>query len=180
MEDIDMKEEIRNLTIEEFWEKYSKEYDNEKYETDSAYWIITQMYIGDFYEDGFDRDILIYSNYKCFEISKIEYFDEGGEYDGYNYSVCAMCEGNSVEYHPGTKMSDVFDAIYDEVKEGHLEMFNALKSYIEDEEDECLLSREFDLLEMDFIELYADKLGIEYYYDEYWNMHITKIEKVWI
>lgn len=175
-----MKEEIRNLTIEEFWEKYSKNYENEEYETDSEYCKWARMFIRDFYEDGIDRDMLECSNYKWFEISKIEYFDEDGEYDGYNYSVSAGCEGSPVEYQPDTKMNDVFDAIYNEVKEEHLEMFNALKSFIEDEEDECLLSSEFDLLEMDFIELYADKLGIEYYYDDCWRMHITKIEKVWI
>ena len=36
-----------------------------------------------------------------------------------------------------------------------------------------------DAFKMDFIELYADKLGIEYEYDYYYDMYITKIEKVW-
>ena len=55
-----------------------------------------------------------------------------------------------------------------------------MKSWIEDEEydGERVLSREFDTLMMDFIEPYADRLGIEYCYDDYWRMHITKIEKV--
>ena len=139
------------------------------------------MYIGDFYDDGIDRDMLVYSTYQHFELIKSEYFDEDGNYVGYNYSVCAMYEGSPVKYRPNAKMSEVFGAIYDEVKERHLEVFNDMKSWIEDEEydGERVLSRAFDTLMMDFIELYADRLGIEYYYDDCWRMHITKIEKVW-
>ena len=43
-----------------------------------------------------------------------------------------------------------------------------------------MLERKWRPLQIDFIELYADRLGIEYYYDDCWRMHITKIEKVWI
>lgn len=176
-----MKEEIKNLTLDEFWDKYSKDYDNEEYKSDSEYYKYATMYIRDFYEDGIDRDMLEYSDYRFFTLCKIEHFDEGGNYVDYEYSVCAGYEGGSVEYRPNTKMSDVFGAIYDEVKEEYLEVFNDMKSWIEDEEydGERVLSREFDIFMMDFIELYADRLGIEYYYDDCWCMHITKIEKVW-
>ena len=154
-----MKEEVRNLTIEEFWEKYSKDYEN-----------------------GIDRDLLMCSDYQHFELCKNEYFDKDGDYVDYDYSVCARNEGSPVEYHPNTKMSDVFGAIYDELKERHLEMFNDMKSWIEDEEfdGKSMLSREFHTLKIDFIKRNADKLGIEYYYDDCYNMHITKIEKVWV
>ena len=181
-----MKEEIRNLTIEEFWQKYSKDYDYvvEEYENEyfDGYCKSVLLYIGDFYEDGIDRDMLMHSDYQHFDFSRNEYFDEDEDYVGYDYSVCARNEGSPVEYQPDTKMSDVFAAIYDEVKERHLAVFNDMKSWIEDEEydGERVLSRAFDTLMMDFIELYADRLGIEYYYDDCWRMHITKMEKVWI
>ena len=181
-----MKEEIRNLTIEEFWEKYSNDYDyiTEKAENEffGEYCKTVVMYIGDFYEDGIDRDILVYSDYQHFEFSRIEYFDEDDDFVDYNYSLCARNEGSPVEYQPDAKMSDVFGDIYNEVKERYLRLFNDMKSYIEDEEydGEDVLSSEFDTLEIDFIEQNADKLGIEYYYDDRWDMHITKIEKVWI
>ena len=177
-----MKDEIKNLTIEEFWKKYSDKYDKDKGEFDCTYWQSAVMYIGDFYEDGIDRDMLVNSAYQHFEVSQNEYFDEDDDYLGYDYSVCAMYEGAPVEYEPEAKMSDVFGDIYYEVKERYLEVFNDMKSWIEDEEydGKRVLSREFDTLMMDFIELYADRLGIEYYYDDCWRMHITKIEKVWI
>jgi hypothetical protein len=174
-----MKEEIRNLTIEEFWEKYSKNYENEEYETDSEYCKWARMSIGDFYEDGIDRDMLEYSDYRGFVVSKIEYFDEDGNYVDYEYSVCAGYEGGPVEYHPNTKMSDVFGAIYDEVKEEYLKLFKYIKSEIEDMDFGVKLYKDEDAFKMDFIELYADKLGIEYEYDYYYDMYITKIEKVW-
>ena len=41
------------------------------------------------------------------------------------------------------------------------------------------LYKDEDAFKMDFIELYADKLGIEYEYDYCYNMYITKIEKEW-
>ena len=178
-----MKEEIRNMTIEEFWEKYSKDYNNEEYKSDSEYYKWTTMSIRDFYEDGIDRDMLECSDYSSFVVSKIEYFDEDGNYVDYEYSVGAGYEGGSVEYHPNTKMSDVFGAIYDEVKEEYLKLFKYIKSYIEDMADEYFLGvklyKDEDAFKMDFIELYADKLGIEYEYDYCYNMYITKIEKEW-
>ena len=181
-----MKEEIKNLTLDEFWDKYSKNYDYvvEEYENEyfDKYCKSVLMYIGNFYENGIDRDLLVYSDYQHFDFSKNEYFDEDGDFVGYDYSVCARNEGSPVEYHPNTKMSDVFGAIYDELKERHLEMFNDMKSWIEDDEfdGKSVLSREFHTLKIDFIKRNADRLGIEYYYDDYYNMHITKIEKVWI
>ena len=182
MENYKLKEEIRNLTIEEFWEKYSKNYENEEYETDSEYCKWARMSIRDFYEDGIDGDMLECSDYSWLVVSKIEYFDEDGNYADYEYSVCAGYEGSPVEYHPNTKMNDVFGAIYDEVKDEYLKLFNDMKSYIEDEEFvlDFQLNKEDYAFEINFIEHYADKLGIEYYYDEYWHMYITKIEKVWV
>lgn len=178
-----MKEEIRNMTIEEFWEKYSTDYNNEEYKSDSEYYKWATMSIRDFYEDGIDRDMLECSDYSSFVVSKIEYFDEDGNYVDYEYSVGAGYEGGSVEYHPNTKMSDVFGAIYDEVKEEYLKLFKYIKSYTEDMGDEYFLGvqlyKDEDAFKMDFIELYADKLGIEYEYDYCYNMYITKIEKEW-
>ncbi|MBO5830846.1 MAG: hypothetical protein J6R01_04500 [Alistipes sp.] len=117
-----MKEEIRNLTIEEFWQKYSDKYDKDKGEFDCTYSQSVVMFIGDFYEDRVDRDMLICSNYQNFELSQNEYFDEDEDYLGYDYSVCAMREGIPVEYEPDAKMSDVFDYIYYEAEERYLEM----------------------------------------------------------
>ena len=182
-----MKEEVRNLTIEEFWEKYSKDYENEEYETDRKYCKCAVMYIGDFYENGIDRDLLMYSDYQHFELCKNEYFDKDGDYVGYDYSVCARNEGSPVEYQPDTKMSDVFGAIYDEVRGVYSELLQSIKSEIDEMSDDdeiynksVMLERKWRPLQIDFIELYADRLGIEYYYDDCWRMHITKIEKVWI
>ena len=119
-----MKEEIKNLTLDEFWDEYSKNYDNKEYDAISEYGKYAVMYIGDFYEDGVDRDMLICSNYQHFELCKIEYFDEDGDYVDYDYSVCACNEDNSVEYHPNTKMSDVFDDMYYEAEERYLALKN--------------------------------------------------------
>jgi hypothetical protein len=178
-----MKEEVKKLTIEEFWEKYSKNYDVEEYETDSEYCKWARMSIRDFYEDGIDRDMLECSDYRGFVVSKIEYIDKDGNHTDYKYSVCAGYEGGSVEYKPDSKMSDVFAVIYDEVKEEYLKLFKYIKSEIEDGfEDfdvEVKLYKDEDAFRMEFIERYADKLGIEYHYNEYWDMYITKIEKEW-
>jgi hypothetical protein len=69
------------------------------------------------------------------------------------------------------------------VKEEYLKLFKYIKSDIEDMADEYFLGvklyKDEDAFKMDFIELYADKLGIEYEYDYYYDMYITKIEKVW-
>ena len=186
-----MKEDIRNLTIEEFWQKYSKDYDYvvEEYENEyfDGYCKSVLLYIGDFYEDGIDRDMLMHSDYQHFDFSRNEYFDEDEDYVGYNYSVCARNEGSPVEYQPDTKMSDVFGAIYDEVRGVYSELLQSIKSEIDEISDDdeiynksVMLERKWRPLQIDFIELYADRLGIEYYYDDCWRMHITKIEKVWI
>ena len=116
-----MKEEIKNLTIEEFWKKYSDKYDKDKSDFGGVYSQFVVMFIGDFYEDGVDRDMLVSSNYQYFELSQNEYFDED-DYIGYDYSVCAMREGFDVEYEPDAKMSDVFDDIYYEAEKRYLEM----------------------------------------------------------
>lgn len=167
------KDEL-NMSISEFWNKYSNIYKDCREENGLNAKSIPIYGFLNYFDEYIDREMIYCSIFRYFNLIKqknnsFKIVSGGDDYEDYKFTI----KGDS-------KFTDVLDKIYKVVRKTHITWLKLWNEYMDS--DRCEFYVEGDYLMSEFIIRNADKYGISYYYlgsgDN--DIDVSWIEKKWI
>jgi hypothetical protein len=167
------KDEL-NMSISEFWNKYSNIYKDCREENSLNAKSIPISGFLNYFDEYIDREMIYCSIFRYFNLIKqknnsFKIVGEGDDYEDYKFTI----KGDS-------KFTDVLDKIYKIVRKTHITWMKLWKEYWDS--DRCEFYVEGDYLMSEFIIRNSDKYGIDYCYlgsgDN--DIDVIRIEKEWI
>ena len=172
-----VREEVKNLTIGEFFkncvesDNFDVEIDDDSDWEEASYVHINIAPWHIFKEDS----VACYALEKSDDFWIFNFDREVDEDSDVTYRLCS--NGSFYEsYDEDYPMDDIADDLYNAIKKEYIELFEAIKEEV-DEDGESVCKIEENGFE-DFLEKYAEKLGIEYttYFDCF-NQKMVEITK---
>ena len=145
--------ELKEMTIDEYFETSPKEINYDDY--------ITDEYMIDMLKA--DRE---YLSFVCV----------GKRYDCYKLYFVDEYEGLIAKYQPNTKMRVVVEDVCNGVRKDIRKIFDRICRQIKLKGEAIMVSK-WGTHMIDFLKKYAGKYGIEYYMDDNNDMHITAIDR---
>lgn len=167
------KDELLNMTVAEFWEKYSEEYDNGTIDCYEAIGIPVYDML-EYFNEGLDREMVYCSVFRNFALAKnkswFKIIGLDNNWVMWKYVKDKFnCKGNIT-------MGEMLNILYEAVREMHIDFFKDYDHCNEGDKDLCVERK----VMFEFIIRNAEKYDIEYHYESVEEMYIYSIGKRWI